>query len=193
MSRGLSAAVVGTIGVVAFGAALFVARSAAGQPAPGKSVLGPPLTQAQTGRLQCYEPNTETRHCQSLAGYVAGTGGRIDNPASVLLSKQPLIVMQTTTPVTIERGQVCGPVRAEDVSAASFTVDGLPAPADVTASLRSATLAAMQGVIGKTICTAYVPEGNAFVAQATVDGVRRPESDQKVIWVSPSDGYSVGP
>jgi hypothetical protein len=176
----------------AFGATLFVARPATSQP-PGKSALGAPLTPAQTGQLQCYGPIPETRHCQSLAGYVAGLGGRIDNPASTLLSKEPLIVMQTTTPVTIERGRVCGPVRADDIAAASFTVDGAPAAADLTASLRSATLTAMQSLIGKTICTAYVPDGNRFVAQATIDGVRRPEADQNVIWVSPSDGYSVGP
>jgi hypothetical protein len=155
--------------------------------------LPPPITPASDGKLQCYAPNVAAKSCQSLAAYEATPDGRIVNPATVLISAAPLITMRTVTPVTIKANQVCGYVQPEDIEAAEFVVGDGPATSAQAAKLRQKMLAAQKGVFGREICTAYVTEGDALIAKASVDGVSEPAMDQRVMWVSPSDGFAVRP
>jgi hypothetical protein len=195
MSRAGFGALVAAVVVIAFGATWFVsARPSGDRPRPAAAApLGAPLAPASSGRLQCYGPNVTQRTCQSLAGYATGAGGEIENTASAMVLANPLVVMRTVSPVTIKAEQVCGEIREQDVQSADFTVDGAPATTVQSARLRAKMLAAMQRLLGRQICTAYVPAGGSFVATATVDGVRDPNFDQRVVWVSRGDGYSVGP
>ena len=155
--------------------------------------LPSPIAQASSGMLQCYVPNPVTKSCQSSAAYQSAPDGGILNPSTVLLSRVPAITMLTVTPVTIKAGQVCGTLRAEDIAAATFTVDGAPASPTDTAQFRQQMAGAEQSILGKEICTAYLPVGDALLAKASVAGVAEPAMDQKVIWVSPADGYKVRP
>jgi len=101
--------------------------------------------------------------------------------------------MQTTSPVTIKDGQVCGFIRTEDIDEATFSIDGAAASPEQTAKLRAQIIAVFEkGIFGHEICTAYVPDGDGFIAKATIDGVAQPKMDQRVIWVAPKDGYRVG-
>ena len=155
--------------------------------------LRPPIAAAAQGQLQCYAPNTARKTCQSLAAYKLSTDGTIENIAIVLISQSPAITMRTMSPVEIKADQVCGPIRAQDIEAASFTVgDHIADPAQTTL-LRQKMEAAIQGMIGHEVCTAYIPDSGALLAKATVDGVPQPTMDQRVIWVSSADGYSVAP
>jgi len=52
---------------------------------------------------------------------------------------------------------------------------------------------AMKGFFGHEICSTYVPADGSLLAKVTVDGASQPTMDQRVIWVSPTDGYKVGP
>src|SRR3954462_1704587 len=84
--------------------------------------LPDPIAPAASGQLQCYVPDTTRKICASLAGYRANPNGGIDNIATVLLSKMPVVTMETVSPVEIKMGQVCGKIRRQDLDVAKFTV-----------------------------------------------------------------------
>jgi hypothetical protein len=165
----------------------------AGFPAYGAE-LPDPIAPAARGQLQCYMPDKTRKTCNSLAGYRPNPSGGIDNIATVLLSKNPVLTMQTVSPVEIKMGQVCGRIRRQDLAIARFTVGGRPADEQQAAQLRAQLEMAFQNVFDHEVCTGYVDQGGMLIAKATIDGVPAPPSaDQPVLWVSPSDGYSVGP
>jgi len=163
---------------------------AACSPAQGAS-LDSPITPAAQGQLQCYTPDVARRTCRSLAAYKSKANGAIDNIAIVLISQSPSISMTTVSPVVIKANQVCGLIRYID--AARFSLDDRPADPAETATLRQQMQSAMKGFFGHEICTTYVPADGSLLAKVTVDGASQPTMDQRVIWVSPTDGYKVSP
>jgi hypothetical protein len=42
------------------------------------------------------------------------------------------------------------------------------------------------------VCTAYTANGDMLTGEVSLDGERKPDMDQKVLWVSPTD-YTVAP
>ncbi len=154
--------------------------------------LPAPITPAGRGQLQCYAPDAAHKTCQSLAAYRPGAAGGIDNIAVVLVSTSPAIAMATISPVTIKAGEVCGFIRPEDIATAVFTEGGHPLDPAQAATVGKQVQGAMKAFYGHEICTAYVPDGESFVARESIDGAPQPSMNQRVIWVSPSDGYSVG-
>ncbi len=164
---------------------------ATGAPA-GAATLPPPLTLAAHGELQCYAPNHANKTCRSLSRYSLESGGEIENEATVLIAKSPVITMRTISPVEVKARRVCGRVRDEDLQAAVFTIDGRPADAANAGKLRDALRRSMARFLGHEICTAYVTDGDALLAKPSIDGVPRPDMNQKVIWVSPDGGFKVG-
>ena len=155
--------------------------------------LPPPIAPADQGRLQCYTPDVARKTCQSLSAYRSGGDGVIQNTAVVLIAPSPPILMETVTPVEIRAGQVCGAIRPKDIDDAKFTVSGQPADPAQATRLREAIRNAMKDMFDHQICTAYVPDGDALLAKAIVDGVPRPALDQKTVWVAPDEGYKVSP
>jgi hypothetical protein len=61
------------------------------------------------------------------------------------------------------------------------------------AQIRAAIIRAMTPMIGKEICVVYQSTPSGLTEQATIDGVRQPQGDERVAWVAPGDGYSVAP
>jgi hypothetical protein len=169
---------------------LVVALSAGAAPAQAAPIPAP-IAQASDGSLQCYSPNLQTKSCRSLSAYQRRPDGTIVNPATVLISNSPAITMTAATRVQIKNGQVCGALRADDIAAARFQINGRTAGPELNAKLRNVVTASMKGVIGKEICTAYISAGGVLMAKASIDGAH-PVSEP-VIWVSPSDGYKVQP
>jgi hypothetical protein len=153
--------------------------------------LQPPIAQAASGQLQCYQPNIASKTCRSIAGYRTTVDG-IVNTATVMLSAKPLITMETVTPVEIKNGQVCGKLRAHDFETAKLLMDGSPVNAEIDEALRKQLSAGLQSEFGHEICTAYIADGGGFIAKATDNGVPVP-GKQRLIWVSPGDGYKVAP
>ncbi|QUD86825.1 hypothetical protein [Phenylobacterium montanum] len=157
------------------------------------ATLPAPIAPASDGKLQCYSPDTSRKTCQSLAGYLARPDGGIDNPSTVLVATSPAIAMSGMAHVAVKGGQVCGFIRPEDIAASSFSIAGKPASDAQTARLRTSISAAMKPMYGQEFCTAYLPDGDGLIAKATIDGASQPGKDQRVIWVSPADGYVVAP
>lgn len=162
--------------------------------AAASAAYAAPLTPAATGQIQCYVPDTAKKTCASMAYYVARDDGSFDNRAVVLINKAPAVTLDTTTRVTIKNGAVCGALRAEDIAAGKVTAGGRTMTADEASPVLNSITQALTPVIGHEICTAFVPDASGkLTAQATMDGQRQAEQDQPVLWVSPSDGYTVAP
>jgi len=151
-----------------------------------------PLAPAASGQVQCLAP-TDHKTCASTTSYTANGDGTYTYVATVLLSKAPVVALQTTTPVTIKAGAVCGAIRKEDIAAASLSVNGQTMPADKAAPILDRIAGQLSAITGHEICTIYVPSGTGFIAKASMDGKPQPAQDQKVVWVSPADGYTVAP
>lgn len=152
-----------------------------------------PLSPAANGQVQCYAPS-DHKTCASTTAYTANGDGTYANASTILLAKTPAaVVVQLTTPVTIKAGAVCGALRREDVTGATVSVNGQPIPAEKAAPVLAGLAGAMGKVIGHEICTTFVPTGTGYVAKSTMDGKPQPDQDQKVVWVSPADGYTVAP
>jgi hypothetical protein len=164
-------------------------------PLPAQAASLPdPIAPAANGQLQCYSPNTTRKTCNSLASYKPGANGAIDNLAVVLISKDPAVTMETVTPVNIKAGQVCGKIRSQDLDAAKFRVGGQLLDAKQAAPLREQMRRSYINIFDREICTAYINQDGILVAKATMEGVPMPATtDQRVLWVSPGDGYKVSP
>jgi hypothetical protein len=174
------------------GSPLLFAIAFIAQPAFADPPMPAPIAEANSGKMQCYSPNVAKKTCQSLGIYKPGKGV-IDNIAIVLVAPQPLVVMETVSPVAVKKGKVCGPLRAEDIDASKITADGKAVESQQATAIRQQLKAALKDMLGREVCTAYLPKDGMLLARASLGGVEKPELDQKVIWVSPADGYKIGP
>ena len=170
---------------------MLVLIMAAAVQAPAPAPAADPLAPARTGMLQCYAPNTVAKTCQSIAGYVFKADGTITNTAEVLIAPSPITTLKTAEPVIVKSGAVCG--QLSDLHDAEVLVGGQPADPALSAKVRQQLLAAMAPLLGKEICTFYLQGNGAMSASATLDGKPAPEMTSTVLWVAPTDGYSVRP
>ena len=152
-----------------------------------------PIAPAFRGQLECHFPDVAKKSCRSLAGYARTTDGKIMNSATILLAPNPLVLMRSVAPVEVKGGAVCGVILQADIDSATFTIAGQPADETRTRTLRQAVAAAFASALNHEICTTYVADGDGLKVAGSIDGVRRPELDQPVRWVSPSEGYAVQP
>jgi hypothetical protein len=162
--------------------------------APGARAadLPQPISEASAGKLQCYNPDRERRTCQSLAGYALDPAGKILNTATVLISGQPLITMETVSEVIIKDGQVCGAILRKDIDNARIVVNGQQLPRGQAEPLRQQIVMAFEPALGHEICTRYVRQADAYVASATDNG-KPMEPETEVLWVAREDGWRVAP
>lgn len=152
------------------------------------------LTPARAGQLQCFEPNVAAKTCQSLGGFAFNADGAAVNAAEILLMPQPLIVMRASSTVTFEGdNSICGPLRREDIEAATFSVDGAPATPEQTAQLKAAMQEQLAPMFGVQTCMTLTQDGEGLRAHSIVGGTPRPELSQRMIWVGANDGWRVAP
>ncbi len=155
--------------------------------------LSNPLDPAIKGQMQCHQPDVKRRTCRSIATYRKGPSGSYSNKAIVLISSAGPVTLETVTPVTVEAGAVCGSIRAEDIMRGKLRVADRLLSDDEARPVLLRVSQSMTQVMGKRICTSYVTAQTGLIAKASIDGVYRPESDQTVKWVRPTDGYVVAP
>jgi hypothetical protein len=152
-----------------------------------------PLAEGLAGKLQCYRPDPVKKTCGALSAYSQRRDGAILNSADVMLSPNPVVVMHTLSTVEIKGDAVCGPLRKADIDTATILVNGKELPEEQAVGARAQIATAFQAMLGKEVCTTYVPDGDKLSAKVSVDGTPNPAFTQTVIWVSPADGYKVGP
>lgn len=168
--------------------AIVIAASAASQSVPAPAN---PLANADKGFLQCYRPDVQHKTCQSIAAYKLSGPDTYDNKALIPISKNG--TLETHTPVVLKGGAVCGSIRGEDTAAGLLRIDNREIDPITAKPVLERIAQAMAPFAGKEICTRYEVSGDGFTAKITIDGTYRPDQDQFVIWVSPSDGYTVTP
>lgn len=151
-----------------------------------------PLAPAREGKVQCVSPNREKKTCLAIARYELGAGGAYKSAVTVMVNPAPLITMETRTAGTVEGGATCNTIIAADYDAAVFTMDGKPMDENMAAAIHPQVSAAIAPMAGKKGCSREHAEGDLLVSEVTLDGVAHPEMTQKLIWVSPSDGYTLG-
>ncbi len=150
-----------------------------------------PLAPARQGKLQCHEPDLVNRRCQVLSRFEFAMDGTITNVGEFMISERPLIIVTTRTPVTSRGGEVCGDRRMTAVS--QVFVDDQPATAQETIDVRAMLAEALQPDFGKQSCSRYSPDGQFLRSQRSVDGVRDPTDDGRILWVDPDSGFTVRP
>jgi len=172
---------------------LFLATGITLAAAPPTATLPDPIAPAATGKLQCYLPDVAHKTCNSLAAYKKGPDGAILNTARVLISKSPVITMETVSPVAVKAGKLCGFVREQDIENAQFAAGDHALEEKQVAPLREQMKMAFKPIFDHELCTQYVADGDGFIAQATMDGQALPGGAQRVIWVTPDDHFKVAP
>jgi hypothetical protein len=151
-----------------------------------------PLAPSRKGMLQCYSPDLARRKCRSISGYRPAAGGTLVNAAVAQLAPNSPLVMATQSGVTMNGNAVCGKLLQRDIERAVITTAGKPIPAPQLAKIRGAIIVALKPAFGKSLCTTYVLDGEYLVAQVAVDGKAEPDMSQKLVWVKPTDGFTVG-
>jgi hypothetical protein len=151
-----------------------------------------PIAPAKQGLVQCYAPDPAKKTCRSMGAYTVQQDGTIQNAATTLISPNPLIVMRTLAPVQVKSGAICGTIQQVDLDGATFTYEGKPLEGDGAVKLKAALGSAMTPLLGHEVCTAYTANGDMLTGEVSLDGERKPDMDQKVLWVSPTD-YTVAP
>ena len=152
-----------------------------------------PLKPAKCGSVQCYMPDEGRRTCRSIASYVPINSNTYSNKAMVLIAREGPIILATVTPVTLKAGAVCGFIREEDIRAAKLYVGQGVLPASKATPLLEQLARSSIWAKGMEICTTYVPTKDGLIAKVAYDGDYQENSDQRVKWIRPSDGYSVAP
>lgn len=151
-----------------------------------------PLAAAKAGKVQCANPNVEKKTCMGLTRYTVKPDGSFDTITTLMVAPQPVVTMEVKSSGTVKDGALCAPVRSADFEAATFQMDGKPADPAIASAIRTQVVASIAPLAGKMGCTHETPDGAVLKAEITLDGVARPDMTQRVLWVSPEDGYQLG-
>ncbi len=160
-------------------------------PASQVELAADPIRATLAGQAQCYSPDVERKACASIASYER-VDDRIINRAVVLISKSPVVTIETAGTVTISNGAICGAVTERDLRAAKLLVDGKAVEPQMAASVLERMVGTMLPVLNKEICTAYVADGDMLLGKVSIDGAKQTENEH-VRWVRRADGFSVKP
>jgi len=152
-----------------------------------------PLDPAKGGNVQCYMPDEQRRTCRSIASFVQINSSTYANKAMVLIAKEGPVILETVTPVILKAGAVCGFIRGEDIRAGKLYIAQGLLPASKATPLLAQLAQSSSWINGVEICTTYVPTKDGLTAKVAYDGEYQENSDQRVKWVRPGDGYSVAP
>lgn len=151
-----------------------------------------PIAPARAGKYQCVMPNVEKRTCMGTTRY-RFDGDRYESATAMFLAPTPLITMRLRTTGTVRNGQLCETVRLADFQAGDVMMNGKAADGATADAVKSQMTAAVRELDGKSACSAIKPaEGGMLLNEVSIDGAVRADLSQKFIWVSESDGYTLG-
>ncbi|MEZ5958376.1 MAG: hypothetical protein R3C27_14325, partial [Hyphomonadaceae bacterium] len=110
-----------------------------------------------------------------------------------LIMPNPAVIMNVTSPVTVRNNAICGPLTAEDIQRASFTINGAAATAEDTAAIRSGLIEQLAPILNVEGCVTLTPDGEGFRADTSINGAPQPNLTQRVLWIGANDGWRVAP
>src|SRR5262245_7143860 len=149
------------------------------------------LSQAQAGRLACAAPNAAKKSCISLARYSLSKNGTVEESAETLIPLQPPLTFTTKKTFRIRSGSACGIFTQKDIDSAVFFREGRPVQGRKVEQVREVLNNAFLDYVDREICMSFVPSGSSFEARVSVGGLDYPHLSQPVIWVRPTDGFTV--
>jgi hypothetical protein len=170
---------------------LLIAALCALAPAAQAVDLGP-LAPVAEGKVSCVSPNTAAKTCFAIDIYRLAAGGEIQDESVEMVSASPLIIMTMHSRVQVNGAVECSAPRLSDITTASFTVEGHPADAALTARLRANVQATLQPMMRHKVCAIYRPQGESLLMTFAIDGQPLPNLDRRMMWVSPAEGWRVG-
>jgi hypothetical protein len=152
-----------------------------------------PLAPALAGQLQCNHPNEQAKTCRSIASYKSLGGGRYSSTDTLPLSPDGRATLEVTSELTVKDSSVCGQIRREDLDKGQIKVaDRALTPAEAQ-PIKDQVAQAMTPFFGKQACVTFVASDKGLVEKTSLDGTPRPDLDQPVKWVTPTDGYTLAP
>jgi hypothetical protein len=154
-----------------------------------------PLARARAGELQCDGPDLAHRTCKAISTYVFAPDGGVTNKSESVISASGPMIMRTSSHVAVRDGAVCGPVSGEDIDQAQLVFGGRPISGPQAEQVKTQLKTGLGPMLGAEVCTRFAPaENNGFMTQVTVNGqAAPPEAGVPVIWIKPSDGWTVAP
>lgn len=160
------------------------------------AALADPLAPAREGQVQCYSPVPAQKLCSAIGSYEFAADGTISNLAMNRIQDDPPIVMFARSPVIVRDGKECSTHALRETDIEKIEVAGRPLDAATLALVRSQILAGLPDFMkgDQPLCSTYTakPDGS-LSATVEVGGVPHPELTSTVLWVKPSEGWSVVP
>ena len=126
-----------------------------------------PLAPAQSGMVQCYEPDVASHSCRMIATYRHPRNGAWTKVVTILPDPAEPMTVDIESPVTLRSAQVCSTFQREQVMAAKLSYFGRLVPAEQATPF--------------------------LVARPTITGTVAKIPDQRVIWVRADAGFHVEP
>jgi hypothetical protein len=103
------------------------------------------------------------------------------------------VTLETHTTVEIRGNAVCGFVRPQDTMAGTLRVNGQIVGAEKAKPILERIAQTLAPMADKEICTNYELLGDDFTAKVSIGGTYRPDQDEAVKWIRPTEGYTVTP
>jgi hypothetical protein len=110
----------------------------------------------------------------------------------MMIIPAPLVTMEINISGKVEGGKVCNLVRTADFESAKLSMNGGAVNAAMEQAIRAQIGASLAPMDGKTACATEKADGDVMVAEAALDGVARPDLNQRYIWVKADEGYKIG-
>ena len=161
-------------------------------PAAQAVELGP-LAPAAEGKVECVSPNPVAKTCHAISTITVAANGQIQDESVEMMGYGPVVIVTSRNAVQVRGDAECQMARGKDFATITFTIDGRPADAAQTARMRTVFMAGLKVLAGHTFCAVHHPQGDGILAAVQIDGTPAPQFDRRLMWVSPADGWKVGP
>jgi hypothetical protein len=178
---------------IIFSAFVISAALSTAQAADGPIDAASLLPNMKAGQWLCESPNIRAKTCETISQFeVTGENSFIET-SRLLIDDAEKIVMTLSAPMQIKNGRTCGVLTPEIVERFTFEVKSVRATEAESKALHDRIRADLEDFIGPELCQSYAMKNGSFVGVAYVGGEPLPDGEFDFIWVSPMDGYTIGP
>lgn len=151
------------------------------------------LAQSKSGKLLCSNPDAATKSCSSISSFKVSADGSVIETTEVLLTPEPTITLTMSIKTEVAGGSNCGVMTLDDLRRGQVRTNGEALSPDRNARVLERLETSMGSLAGKKVCDALRLENDSLVKYGQVEGVDIKLPGKPVMWVSPTDGYTVAP
>jgi hypothetical protein len=147
---------------------------------------------AKTGKLECYNPDSQSKTCTSIGRYTWQPDGKIIAEWEEEIVGEPGITARSRGAVSIANNRVCSVISTTAEDDYVIRQEGKELGKKEAANYSATIISNLSELKGKTVCVSLSPYGEAYVLGVTINGYTPMASTKYMRWISPSDGYTVG-